>query len=67
MTAHGNHAGCTAFECVDSDPETVTGGGISTNGALLYFVKADCDGEATTEHCLPYNAQKPITCVNCSK
>ena len=67
MTEYGGHTGRTTFECVDSEPETLTGGGTNTNGALFYFVKADCDGEGTTMHCPPYNAEKPITCVVCSK
>ena len=53
MTEYGGHTGRTTFECVDSEPETLTGGGTNTNGALFYFVKADCDGEGTTMHCPP--------------
>ena len=40
MTALGEQGGRNTFECVDSEPETVFGGGTSTNGALFYFVKA---------------------------
>ena len=67
MTEYYGHTGRTTFECVDSEPEIVPGGGTSTYGALFYFVKADCDGDGTTMHCPPYNAEKPITCVVCSK
>ena len=66
MTEHDGHQR-TTFECVDSEPEVIDGAAADLHGALFYFVKADCDGFGSTEHCPRYNADKPITCVICSK
>jgi len=38
-----------------------------TRGALLYLVKADCSGHGTTGQCPPYEADKQLTCVVCTK
>jgi len=66
MTEHSTHHRST-YECVDSEPETITGGEGDLRGAHFYFVKADCDDVGSTGHCPPYNRDKPITCVVCSK
>ena len=66
MSGHSAHHRST-FKCVDSKPEKITGQAASTDGALFFFVKADCATKGNTAHCPPYNADKPVTCVVCSK
>ena len=43
--------------------------GMSSNhaGALLYFVKTDCSGSGDTGHCPPYDEDKQLTCVVCTR
>ena len=43
--------------------------GMSSNhdGALLYFVKTDCRGSGDTGHCPPYDEDKQLTCVVCTR
>ena len=53
----------TMFECVDRNPDTVAGGAPDTHGAVFYHVEANCNGMA----CPPYDAQKELTCVVCTK
>ena len=65
MSDHRTHHGST-YECVDQNPEYVSGQGGQTDGALFYFVKPDCDGMGTIGHCPPYG-NKQLTCVVCSK
>ena len=55
------------YVCVDASPEYIIGQHGNTNGALLYFVKPDCDGDGTTGHCPPYEIDKQLTCVICAK
>ena len=63
---HGVFHGST-YECVDKNPEYISGLSDNTNGALFYFVGPDCSGPGTTRHCPPYAANKQLTCVVCSK
>ena len=56
----------TMFECVDRDQESVPGsegspGGI--HGALFYHVEANCNGMP----CPPYDDEKELNCVVCTK
>ena len=37
------------------------------DGALLYFVKTDCRGSGDTGHCPPYDEDKQLTCVVCTR
>ena len=53
----------TMFECVDKDPDSIPGSGPNTNGALFYHVEADCNGMP----CPPYDPQKELNCVVCTK
>ena len=57
----------TTYECVDGQPEYIAGHSGNTNGALFYFVKPDCSSTGTIGHCPPYDANKQLTCVVCSK
>ena len=58
---HGFHR--TMYECVDKDAESVPGSAASTNGVLLYFVEASCNGLP----CPPYDPEKELLCAVCTK
>ena len=49
--------------CMDGYPETVRGEAADTNGALFYHMEATCNGL----ECPPYDPQKELTCVVCTK
>ena len=51
------------FECVDSSFEGVAGLGASSIPAFMYPIEAVCNGLA----CPPYDAEKELTCVVCTK
>ena len=53
----------TMFECVDGSPDTVPGEAGFNPGAVFYHNEASCNGL----QCPPYDAQKELTCVVCSK
>ena len=54
----------TMFECVDHSPQTVPGSSAVTNGALFYHTEVKCNYEIS---CPPYDTQKEVTCVVCTK
>ena len=54
----------TMFECVDQSPQSVPGSIAETNGALLYHTEVKCNYEIP---CPPYDTQKEVTCVVCTK
>ena len=49
--------------CMDKDPEAVRGEAANTNGALFYHTEAVCNGI----DCPPYDPEKELTCVVCTK
>ena len=51
------------FECVDANPMSVPESASNTNGGLFYHVEANCNGMP----CSPYEPEKELTCVICSK
>ena len=51
------------FECIDKDPESVPGSAARTDPALLTHTEATCG----TLPCPPYDPQKELTCVVCTK
>ena len=51
------------YECVDKDSESISGSHANNDGALFYHVEAKCNGMA----CPPYDAQKELNCVVCTK
>ena len=53
----------TTFECVDANPDTIPGTAADTNGAVFYHSEATCNGLP----CGPYDPQKELTCVVCTK
>ena len=54
----------TMFECVDHSPQSVPGRRVSTAGTVFYHVEVKCNRGVL---CPPYDAQKEITCVVCTK
>ena len=62
LMSQSNSQQRTMFECVDGNPETISGSAADTNGALFYHVEADCNGLP----CGPYDPQKELTCVVCT-
>ena len=62
MSAHFSHHR-TQFICMDSNMEAIPGLLTSTNGALFYHAEATCKGLS----CGPYNTEKELNCVVCTK
>ena len=54
----------TVFECVDRHPQSVPGSIANTDGALFYHVEVRCNHGIP---CPPYDTQKEVTCVVCTK
>ena len=64
MSAHHNVDGRTMYECVDGDPESVPGlDTTSRDTAVFRHVEPHCSGLS----CPPYDAEKELTCVVCSR
>ena len=63
MADHINHQGRKMFECIDKDPECVPGSAANTNPALFYHTEATCNALP----CPPYDPEKELTCVVCTK
>ena len=63
MTEASNHRR-SMYECVDKNPESVPGLNSASNPrALFYPVEAKCNGLS----CPPYDAEKELTCVVCTR
>ena len=62
MAERYNHQRST-FECVDVSPETRNGGQSNHNGAVFYPVEPRCGSLP----CPPYEEQKEMTCVVCTR
>ena len=62
MSERHNHYRST-FECVDAEPEAVAGGEKNDDGALFYHVEPRGNGLPFP----PYEADKEITCVVCTR
>ena len=53
----------STFECVDLNPQSIPGSIADTNGAVFYHTEVKCNGIP----CPPYDTQKEVTCVVCTK
>ena len=56
----------TTYECVDKDPESVPGlnsAGWGSGSGIFNHVEASCNGMA----CPPYDPEKELTCVVCTR
>ena len=62
ITSFRNHHR-TTFECLDKDPESIPGSAGNADGVLFHMVEATCTGIP----CPPYDTQKELTCVVCTK
>ena len=63
MTAKDNYHR-TTYECMDKDAEAVAGSvGNHPNSGEIFYTEAYCDGIP----CPPYDSEKELTCVVCSK
>ena len=62
MTAHYAHYRST-YECIDKDPESVSGLNSRDSNAYLYHVEPQCSYGFS---CPPYDREKELTCVVCS-
>ena len=54
----------TMFECVDHSPQSVPGSTANTDGVLFYHTEVKCGYGIP---CPPYDAQKEVMCVVCTK
>ena len=61
MAAYDGDNGRTLFECIDSTPESIPGGDV--NNAFYHHVEATCNSLC----CPPYDAEKEVTCVVCTR
>ena len=62
MTNHRLH-NRGMFECMDRNPESIPGSAANVNAALFYHTEAGCNGLP----CPPYDPQKELACVVCTK
>ena len=63
MTSHPNQSQNTVYECVDKNAKGISGSGAKTDGTLFYHVQAQCNNQI----CPPYNNEKELACVVCTK
>ena len=64
MSEYYSYNGRTMYECVDKDPESVPGStGYSDPTAYFQLVEPYCNGLS----CPPYDAEKELTCVVCTR
>ena len=64
MSIWSNAPGRSSFECVDAEPEYIDGESAANYGARLHFNIVSCSQGVP---CPPYNANKAVTCVVCTK
>ena len=56
--------GPTMYECIDKDPEKIEGlDGISNPRSVFIVAEPLCNGLS----CPPYDAEKELTCVVCTR
>ena len=61
LVSHGHYR--TQLICMDSNMEAIPGLPANTNGAVFYHAEATCNGLL----CGPYNTEKELSCVVCTK
>ena len=64
LMANRNNYHRTMYECIDHSPQTVPDSAANTNGALFYQTEVKCGYGIS---CPPYDAQKEVMCVVCTK
>ena len=60
--SHPSHHRST-FECVDQSPQSIPGSIANTDGILFFHTEVKCNGIP----CPPYDTQKEVICVVCTK
>ena len=63
MSGWKGSEGRTRFECVDKDAMSIPGSAADTNGVVFVHVEASCNGLP----CPPYDVNKELNCVVCTK
>ena len=64
LTNHRSYNGRYLYECIDQAPESVPGlDGHDANNAFFWHVEATCNSFS----CPPYDAEKEVTCVVCTR
>ena len=64
MANQQNYQHTTETLCIDDNPDTMLGSEDNTNGALIFFIVADCNHSFIP--CDPYKHLVPISCAVCS-
>ena len=64
MAGHYGHKGRNMFTCMDKDAEVVPGQQANNDGNLFYHFEVDCNIGIP---CPPYDANKEMSCVVCTK
>ena len=64
LTNYHSYNGRYLYECIDQAPESVPGlDAFDSNNARFYHVEATCNSLS----CPPYDAEKEVTCVVCTR
>ena len=64
MAEYYNYDGRTMYECDDKDPESVPGlNAVNNPRTLFHMVEPLCNGLS----CAPYDDEKELTCVLCTR
>ncbi|CAI8035081.1 Collagen alpha-5(VI) chain [Geodia barretti] len=63
VSGYGGSGGRQSAKCLDRNPEFLNGEARNSNGALFFHVEAVCNGI----RCPPYDPEKELTCVVCTK
>ncbi|CAI8044611.1 Short-chain collagen C4 (Fragment) [Geodia barretti] len=63
VSGYGGSGGRQSANCLDRNPEFLNGEARNSNGALFFHVEAVCNGI----RCPPYDPEKELTCVVCTK
>ena len=67
MSGNDGHSHSTTYECVDGNPQYISGLSADQDGSHFYFIKPDCSSSGQIVHCPPYYSDRQLTCVVCSK
>ena len=63
MAERSDYKNNAVYECADKDAESIPGSVANTSGALFFHVEAQCNGLL----CPPYDKEKELACVVCTK
>lgn len=66
MSAYHNSNSGATFECVDGQPEAIPGSGSNVHSGAFMHIEFHCEADESTI-CPPYDGEKELTCVVCSK